>query len=91
MKIADFLSKTKVFLIRRIAELFGLVIIVVGISIFLSLLSYSPDDPNFIVNESEEITNLLGFRGSVISDFLFQSVGLIAYLIPLTLFSEQIF
>ena len=86
MKIADFLSKTKVFLIRRIAELFGLVIIVVGISIFLSLLSYSPDDPNFIVNESEEITNLLGFRGSVISDFLFQSVGLIAYLIPLTLF-----
>ena len=86
MKIADFLSKTKVFLIRRIAELFGLVIIVVGVSIFLSLLSYSPDDPNFIVNESEEITNLLGFRGSVVSDFLFQSVGLIAYLIPLTLF-----
>ena len=28
----------------------------------------------------------MGFKGSIISDFLFQSIGLIAYLIPVTLF-----
>ena len=86
MKIDNLLAKTKVFFIRRIAELFAITIIILSISIFISVLSYSPSDPNFIINENKEIENLLGFRGSVLSDFLFQSVGLIAYLIPFTLF-----
>ena len=33
-----------------------------------------------------EIKNMLGLRGSVVSDFLFQSIGLISYFIPFTLF-----
>ena len=41
------------------------------------------DDLN---SKIDEIQNILGFRGSLLSDFLFQSVGLIAYLIPFTLF-----
>ena len=32
-----------------------------------------------------KIENLMGFKGSFISDLFFQSVGLIAYLIPFTL------
>ena len=86
MKIDNLLAKTKVFFIRRIAELFAITVIILSISIFISVLSYSPSDPNFIIDENKEIENLLGFRGSVLSDFLFQSVGLIAYLIPFTLF-----
>ena len=49
-------------------------------------MSYSPNDPNFIVNENNKVQNLMGIRGSIVSDFLLQSTGLIAYLIPLTLF-----
>ena len=86
MKIANFLLKTKEFLINRITELLGLTIIFFSASVLVSLMSYSPDDPNFIINEKENVKNLLGFRGSIIADFLFQSIGLIAYLVPFTLF-----
>ncbi len=86
MKFANFLTKTKDFLIKRITELFGILILLSSLALLISLISYSPNDPNFINNEYNEIENLLGFRGSVVSDFLFQSVGLIAYLIPITLF-----
>ncbi len=86
MKFANFLTKTKGFLFRRMSELLGLLIIFLSLSILISLVSYSPNDPNFIISEADEIQNLLGFRGSVISDFLFQSIGLISYFIPFTLF-----
>ncbi len=86
MELTNFLLKTKVFLIRRIAELFGIFVVAGSILIFISILSYSPSDPNFIVNSDVSIKNLLGFKGSVVSDFLFQSVGLISYLVPITLF-----
>ena len=86
MKIADFFTKTRDFLIRRVAELFGLCVIIAGLSLFTSLATYSPSDPNFIINNNNKIENLLGLRGSIVSDFFFQSMGLISYLIPITLF-----
>ena len=86
MELTNFLLKTKVFLIRRVAELFGIFVVAGSILIFISILSYSPSDPNFIVNSDISIKNLLGFKGSVVSDFLFQSIGLISYLVPITLF-----
>ena len=86
MKFANFLTKTKEFLIRRITEFFGLIVIFLALSILISLASYSPDDPNFIISHTNEIQNLMGYKGSIVSDFLFQSVGLIAFLIPITLF-----
>ena len=46
--------------------------------------TYSPTDPNFIFPEKTEIKNLLGFQGSYVADLIFQSIGLIAYLIPIT-------
>ena len=86
MKFANFFTKTKEFLFRRLSELLGLLIVFLSLSILISLVSYSPNDPNFIISEADEIQNLLGYRGSVISDFLFQSIGLISYFIPFTLF-----
>ena len=74
------------FAIKRLVEAFGVSISLVGAMLFLSLMTYSPNDPNFIFPESTEIANLMGFHGSFISDLFFQSVGLIAYLIPFTLF-----
>ncbi len=86
MSFANFFRNTKDFLIKRITELFGLVITIFGLLILTSLLTYSPNDPNFIINDNQEIVNWLGFRGSVVSDFLFQSIGLISYLLPITFF-----
>ena len=74
------------FATNRLAEIFGLVLLFLGLLLFVALLSYSPEDPNFIFTEKTEIKNFLGFKGSFISDLFFQSVGLTAYLISLTFF-----
>ena len=86
MKLTSFLEKTKVFLFRKITEFFGLVVIIFSILILIAIASYSPNDPNFLINKSDNINNWLGLRGSVTSDFIFQSIGIISYLIPFTLF-----
>ena len=72
------------FAIKRIAEIFGIIIFGSGLLLLISLLSYSPDDPNFVFPDNTQIKNLLGFQGSFISDIFFQSVGLVSYLISLT-------
>ena len=73
------------FSIRRLAEIFGLVIFLSGILLLASLITYSPEDPNFIFPENIQIKNILGFQGSFVSDLFFQSIGLISYLFSLTL------
>ena len=73
------------FAFKRLAEIFGIVIFFSGLVLLTSLLTYSPEDPNFIFPENTEIQNILGFQGSYISDLFFQSVGLISFLIPVTL------
>jgi len=72
------------FTINRLAELFGILVTVSGTLLFIALLSYSPEDPNFIFPKDTEIKNILGFEGSFISDLFFQTVGLVAYLISIT-------
>jgi S-DNA-T family DNA segregation ATPase FtsK/SpoIIIE len=73
------------FTIRRLSEIFGILISLAGGMLLLALITYSPNDPNFIFPENTKIQNLMGFHGSFVSDLLFQSVGLMAYLIPFTL------
>ena len=80
-KIANLLFN---FAIKRLAELFGILIFLVGTMLLVALTTYSPSDPNFIFPENTKIENLMGFHGSFISDLLFQSVGLISFLIPFT-------
>ena len=73
------------FTIQRLAEIFGVIISLAGVMLMLALITYSPNDPNFIFPENTKIENLMGFQGSFISDLFFQSVGLMSYLIPFTL------
>ena len=73
------------FTIKRLAEIFGILIFVAGLLLFLSLLTYSPQDPNFIFPENTEIKNILGFEGSFVADLFFQSIGLISYMFSITL------
>jgi len=73
------------FTIKRIIEIFGIIIFSAGILLALSLISYSPDDPNFVFPDSAKINNILGFQGALVADLFFQSIGLVSYLFSLTL------
>ncbi len=73
------------FTIKRIAEIFGITIFGAGVLLLLALLTYSPEDPNFIFPENTKIENILGFHGSFISDVFFQSIGLVSYFFSFTL------
>ncbi len=82
----EFISKIGNFCIKRIAELMGLILITISILLLISLLSYSPEDPNFIFSDNTLVKNLMGSKGSYVSDLFFQSFGLISILIPITYF-----
>ena len=86
MELKKILENTSNFLIKRFIEVFGLFIAIVSILLLLSLVSYSPEDPNFIFPDNNKIKNILGFKGSFVSDLFFQSIGLIAILTSITLF-----
>jgi len=73
------------FTIKRLAEIFGVIISLVGFLLLISLLTYSPEDPNFIFPENTEIKNFLGFKGSFVADLFLQSLGLVSYLFSFTL------
>ena len=85
MNIKKITNTAFVFIAKRLSEIFGVLISISGLLLLVSLISYSPEDPNFIFPENMEIKNWLGFRGSYISDLFFQSVGLTSYLFSITL------
>ena len=84
MELKITLSNILNFIVNKIIQIFGIIVVIFGITFFLSLISYSPNDPNFIFPSEREISNLIGIKGSILSDFFFQSIGLISFLIPLT-------
>tara|TARA_B100001250_G_scaffold12624_1_gene11001 strand:- start:2511 stop:4604 length:2094 start_codon:yes stop_codon:yes gene_type:complete len=86
MNIKNYFQKSVDFILRRLAEFTGLSLAVLAILLFISLVSYSPEDPNFIFPENTEIKNILGSKGSFVSDIFFQSIGLTSILIPFTIF-----
>ena len=85
MNIKNIANLTFIFILRRLIEILGLVVLILGFLLLISLLTYSPQDPNFIFPENTQIKNLLGYQGSYVSDLFFQSIGLIAFLIPISL------
>ena len=85
MIFKNYINKIGDFIIKRLAELVGIFLVLTSILLFMCLISYSPEDPNFIFPENQEIKNFLGFKGSFIADIFFQSVGIISLLIPFSL------
>ena len=86
MNIKSLSKKTLDFTIKRLAEITGILLICLSILLFIALVSYSPDDPNFIFSEKSEFKNMLGFKGSYTSDLFFQAVGLVSFFISFTIF-----
>ena len=82
MNIKNIARNALEFTINRLIEILGVLITVVGLLLLIALISYSPEDPNFIFPDNLEIKNLLGIRGSYVSDIFYQSIGLISFLIP---------
>ena len=70
-KIADTVIQ---FIIYRVIEILGACSSILGLLLLISLISYSPNDPNFIFPDNTGINNIFGFQGSYISDLFFQSI-----------------
>lgn len=65
-------------------ELVALFLLAVAVLVFLSLISHSLDDWAFnsTGTGSQKTQNWIGVVGAVISDWLFQSIGLTTYFVP---------
>ena len=85
MKLKKLANNAINFSINRVIEIIGVTILITGILLLASLITFSPDDPNFIFPDNTKIKNILGFRGSFTADIFFQSFGVIALLIPFSL------
>jgi len=85
MNIKKIANIALLFALNRLIEILGIIVSIIGMLLLVSLVTYSPDDPNFIFPDNTQIKNLLGFQGSYISDLFFQSIGLISYLVSFTL------
>ena len=85
MNIKNIVEKAKTFIYRRIIEVIAIIIFIFAFCVLISLISYNPNDPNFIYSDGSKIENFLGIYGSIGSDFLLQSFGMVSYFIPITL------
>ncbi len=58
-------------------------LILVCVIIFISLITYSPDDPGWSTSGTgETIKNKIGPVGSILADFFYYAFGLMAYIFP---------
>ena len=71
MKLKILANNVLNFGINRIIEIAGVAILIAGVFLIASLISFSPNDPNFIFPDSTEIQNIFGFYGSFTSDIFF--------------------
>ena len=85
MKLKKLADNAINFSINRVIDIIGVAVLVAGVLLLASLITFSPDDPNFIFPNNTEINNIFGFRGSFTADIFFQSFGMIALLIPFSL------
>ena len=75
------------FILRRLAELSGVITLCFGGFVLISIFSYSPYDPTINNLSGQDVTNLGGSFGANLSDVLLQLFGYSSVLISLILFS----
>jgi len=76
-----FSTSTQAFIARRITDIYGVILVSIGIFLVTALYSYSTKDPSFNTSTTnEEISNLMGVKGAYISDIMLQTLGLASYL-----------
>ncbi len=67
----------------RLSEAGGILFLLLGLLVWLSLLSYHPEDPSFnTAAGAVRCRNLIGPAGSYLSDLCWQGLGLASFLLP---------
>jgi S-DNA-T family DNA segregation ATPase FtsK/SpoIIIE len=80
--MSDHLSRDK---IKR--EIIGVSVLLVGVFLLISFISYHPNDRAFyFVYNTEKVNNWGGIIGATMARALFQLIGLGSYLLPLIIF-----
>jgi DNA segregation ATPase FtsK/SpoIIIE, S-DNA-T family len=69
----------------RANEIVAVVLLTLTVLLFLSLVTHSPTDPSWNTSSSHKVQNWIGVVGVVISDLLFQTIGVTAYFLPFLL------
>ena len=83
---SQILIKINNFVKYRLIEFSGILLVLIAIFVLIAIVSYSPEDPIFIYSpENTQIKNFGGFYGSIISDFLLQSIGIVSFFVVLNL------
>ena len=85
MDFKNSIEKIKNFTVKRLIEFIGIFLLILAFLVIISLISYNPNDPNFIYSQDIEIKNFLGINGSIGADFLLQSIGIVSYFLPISL------
>ncbi len=71
---------------RRLVEAAGVLFLLFGLVVWLSLLSYHPEDPSLnTAAAAGRARNLIGVTGSYAADLMMQAFGLLAFLLPVAL------
>ena len=74
------------FLKKRVAELIGLILIIVSGGFIFSLTRYSPEKPSFLINSDKlDFTDYFGSLSNAISDIFLQSFGVVSFFIGINL------
>ena len=68
---------------RRLNELIGLLVLVSGVLLFLSLISFRPTDSSFDTVGMGAVRNWIGPAGAWVSDLMLQVEGISAFIVPL--------
>jgi len=71
---------------KRLNEVTGFLLLLLGLVTLLSLVSYHVQDPSFDTVSDTRPLNLIGYPGSYFSDLCFQAFGAAAFLFPLLTF-----
>ena len=85
MDFKNSIEKIKNFTVKRLIEFIGIFLLILAFLVIISLISYNPNDPNFIYSQDIVIKNFLGINGSIGADFLLQSIGIVSYFLPISL------
>ncbi len=74
---------TGAFFRRRLIELSGLVLLLLGAALALAFFGYHPTDPSLNTATEGAALNPLGLAGAIVADLVLQSLGLAGYLVSL--------
>jgi S-DNA-T family DNA segregation ATPase FtsK/SpoIIIE len=70
----------------RLNEVVGFLLLLTGLALLLSLVSYHTQDPSLNTVSNARPLNLVGYPGSYLADLFYQTFGATAFLFPLLTF-----